>query len=499
MLSVSPSSMVRSSLEEMLDNLRRRDEKPKDLPPDLPSRPRPTSRARLPRAKRSLPTNFEIDDAEPPEGSAGCDSKREEVKRSRICSFGAEKFKEVLPSESPYAMTSEERKCGQRLEEQDGMTLTPASSGSLPRFQEPEVDDNVGYFSKKIGALEDTRKQVLQGTLEVQKHFRGHRARHYFHELKKGVITLQSFVRGENTRREYDVLIRSREQVAWKMLDENLCTVVRLQSVIRGWLVRRHFSHLQHRKEFHCDALNSIGNPGKKFSEVKNLPQEYVHVLLSDMEELQRRVMQAEATLSQKEEENAALRAQLQHFQARWSEYEAKMKSMEEMWQKQMTSLQMSLAAAKKITAADNTAGQPGRLVESSPSPHCYDSEDNMSMRTQTPGGNTPIKFVNGGLDFGARRRTNSAFNAFSHLVKEFEQGKQIFDDEAKAIVEVKSGQVPSINPDEELRKLQHKFEAWKKEYKVKLRNTKAKFSKLGHSEVGKSSRKWWGRKSKRC
>lgn len=54
------------------------------------------------------------------------------------------------------------------------------------------------------------------------------------------------------------------------------------------------------------------------------------------------RVLKAEATLGEKEEENCALREQLQQFETRWSEYEAKMKSMEEMWQKQMSSLQVS-------------------------------------------------------------------------------------------------------------------------------------------------------------
>ena len=44
----------------------------------------------------------------------------------------------------------------------------------------------------QIGALEDTRKQVLQGTLEVQKCFRAHRARRHFHDLKQGVTALQS-------------------------------------------------------------------------------------------------------------------------------------------------------------------------------------------------------------------------------------------------------------------------------------------------------------------
>ncbi|KAH0986756.1 hypothetical protein GBA52_013933 [Prunus armeniaca] len=41
MVSASPSLIARSSLEEMLDSLRRRDEgeKPKELPPALPARP----------------------------------------------------------------------------------------------------------------------------------------------------------------------------------------------------------------------------------------------------------------------------------------------------------------------------------------------------------------------------------------------------------------------------------------------------------------------------
>lgn len=60
------------------------------------------------------------------------------------------------------------------------------------------------------------------------------------------------------------------------------------------------------------------------------------------MEELQRRALMAEANLSKKEKENAALREQVQQFEIRWLEYDAKMKSMEETWEKQMLSLQVS-------------------------------------------------------------------------------------------------------------------------------------------------------------
>lgn len=60
------------------------------------------------------------------------------------------------------------------------------------------------------------------------------------------------------------------------------------------------------------------------------------------VEELQARVSKAEAALGQKEEENAALRKQLQEFEARWSDHENSMKSMESQWQKQIEALQVS-------------------------------------------------------------------------------------------------------------------------------------------------------------
>ncbi|KAI8557739.1 hypothetical protein RHMOL_Rhmol04G0033200 [Rhododendron molle] len=340
------------------------------------------------------------------------------------------------------------------------------------------------YFrTGQIAALEDTRKQVLQGTLEVQKRFRGQRARHHFHELKKGVISLQSFIRGENARREHDLL----EQAVRKTIEEQMRAIIHLQSAIRGWLARRSFIYLQKLKK--SNPENTKQKPEMKALELKqDVLQENGMVLPKALEELRSRVSKAESTLGQKEQENAALREQLQQYEIKWSEYEAKMKSMEEMWQKQMVSLQVSLDATKKSFAADDTTGQPERQ-DVSPSPHYYDSEDTTSMGPQTPGGTTPIKISN---TVRAGRETNGGLNAVSHLAKEFEQRKQDFDDEAKAIVESKSGR-----PDEDLRKLKLRFEIWKKEYKSRLREMKAKIHKLGHSEVEKSRRKWWGKKTK--
>lgn len=80
----------------------------------------------------------------------------------------------------------------------------------------------------------------------------------------------------------------------------------------------------------------------------QNLHEGKGKVLPSDLSVLQHRVLEVETILDQKEEENAALREQLKQSKAKWSEYEAKMKSMEETWQKQMASLQVSLHVVYK-------------------------------------------------------------------------------------------------------------------------------------------------------
>ena len=142
MLSASPSMIVRSSLEEMLDSLRRRDEeeKPKDLPPALP--PRPTSKGRLPPARRSLPTNFKVGDEN---RSPDClPNGIEETKRKENDSgakgnrFASKKMRKDGNGESPYAALPEEIK-----------TELKGSSGRAA-LAETDGDDNIGYFIKKV-------------------------------------------------------------------------------------------------------------------------------------------------------------------------------------------------------------------------------------------------------------------------------------------------------------------------------------------------------------
>ncbi|XP_022139435.1 myosin-2 [Momordica charantia] len=354
---------------------------------------------------------------------------------------------------------------------------------------------HVGYTklffrTGQIRALEERRKLVLQGILGVQKYFRGSRARDHFYELKQGATTLQSFIRGENARRRCTVKVKRFPFTVYAFSvpqkRNELRAIIRLQSVIRGSFDRKHFKSMCDSKEYFPENRKLKPNTGRRISEDKS--QEQVQALPTSLTELQKRVLAAEATIEKKEEENASLREQVKQFEARRLEYEAKMKSMEDMWQKQMASLQVSLAAAKKTIAAENAP------------PHYYDSEDT-SMGSRTHGGTTPMK-VSGVSEGGAGREMNGTVAAVNNLVKEFEQKRTTFDDDAKALAEAKSGQAQTganVNPDEEYRKVKVRFEAWKKEYKARLRETKAKVHKNGHSEVEKLRRKWWGKLTTRA
>ncbi|XP_027343633.1 myosin-2 isoform X2 [Abrus precatorius] len=403
----------------------------------------------------------------------------------------------------PTRMTHQEfsRRYGFLLSEanasQDPLNISVAV---LQQFNIPPEMYQVGFTklylrTGQIGALEDRRKQVLQGILGVQKSFRGYQARRYYHELKNGVTALQSFVRGEIARRKYGVMVQSSLAIASEKI-KKIEAVIVLQSVIRGWLVRRHASGLKKVKKYPENA-KSRQKSRVKMPEVKDVSNERVQNLPSALAELQRRVVKAEATIEQKEEENAELKEQLKQFERRWIEYEKKMKSMEEMWQKQMASLQTSLAAARKSLASENASGQPAR--HDAATPFGYDSEDATSMGSRTPGASTPLKYSSSLSEAGVGRDANGSLTSVSNLMKEFEQRRHAFDDDARALVEVKTGQSANTNSVEELRKLKHRFEGWKKEYKARLRETKARIHKLGNSEMDKSRRKWWGKLSSRA
>ncbi|KAG2396629.1 Myosin-2 protein [Vigna angularis] len=430
----------------------------------------------------------------------------------------------------------------------------------LQKFNIPSEMYHVGYTklylrAGQIDALENMRKQILQGIIGIQKCFRGHQARGCFCELKNGVTTLQSctaIIRGENSRRKYGAMSKSSITIYSRKLEE-IHAIIRLQSVIRGWRVRKDASHVNRLKKYpenakprrksfmkiipevqeeatraneaqwssKEDGLDCYGYQRKRvlcdsekrhtivatedgvgrgegwvvrwrevreecpFCRLKDLSKEPVQNLLSALAELQRQVDKADAVVEQKEEEYIELREQLKQSERKRIEYETKMKSMEEAWQKQMASLQMSLVAARKSLASENATVQPVR--HDFVLPRGYDSEDT-SMGSRTPGGSTPM--LSGNLSItDAGRQVNGNLTTISNLMKEFEQRTQDFDGEVKAMHDVKPGQCANTNSVEELRKLKQRFEGWKKQYKIRLRDTKARLYK---SESEKSWRAWW-------
>ncbi|TYH90756.1 hypothetical protein ES332_A13G071100v1 [Gossypium tomentosum] len=333
------------------------------------------------------------------------------------------------------------------------------------------------FRTGQIGILEDTRNRTLHGILRVQSCFRGHRARRHFKELQRGIATLQSFVRGDKTRKEYAVLLqRHRAAViiqkqikgmkAKKTFKNIRDASIVIQSAIRGWSVRR------------CSVDIGFKSGVPKVDE----PDE-VLVKSSFLAELQRRVLKAEAALREKEEENDILHQRLLQYENRWSEYELKMKSMEEVWQKQMRSLQSSLSIAKKSLAVDESERSSDASVNTSDDrEYCWDTGNNLKV----PESN--------GL-----RPMSAGLSVISRLAEEFEQRSQVFGDDAKFLVEVKSGQVDaSLNPDRELRRLKQMFETWKKDYATRLRETKVVLNKLGSEDgaLDKVKKKFWGRRN---
>lgn len=333
------------------------------------------------------------------------------------------------------------------------------------------------FRTGQIGVLEDTRNRTLHGILRVQSCFRGHQARFYVRNLRKGIVTIQSFLRGVKTRKEYGFLLeRHRAAVriqkyikgrVGRKRHKDVCDAsVVIQSVVRGWLVRR------------CS-----GDVGLiQFGASQNNGSEDVVVKSSYLAELQRRVLKAEAGLREKEEVNEILQQRLQQYENRWAEYELKMKSMEEVWQKQMRSLQSSLSIAKKSLALDdsqrNSDASVNTIHERGTS---WDGGSNFRVHESN----------------GFRPPLGAGLGVINRLAEEFEERRQVFGDDAKFLVEVKSGQADAnLDPDRELRRLKQLFEAWKKDYGSRLRETKVILHKLGsqNGSGDKGLKKWWGR-----
>ncbi|KAG7545982.1 Myosin head motor domain [Arabidopsis suecica] len=311
-----------------------------------------------------------------------------------------------------------------------------------------------------IGVLEERRNYVLRGILGLQKQFRGYQTRECFHNMRNAAVILQSYIRGENARRNYIVVEES--AIASTAITEELDAAIHLQYMVRKWLARKHLNSMQQKKKPRHEKKKQRRKSTRRVSEDKDLLSEQFQVEPCVLADLQSRVQKVEAAIMQKEDENTALQEELQRFEERWLENETRMKLMEETWQKHMSSMQISLAAACKILATDKTAS------------HGNDSEDTMSFGTPT-------------------KELKRSLSDVNNLSTEFDQRSVIIHEDTKSLVEVNSQSSSRKQRAEELRRLKLRFEKWKKDYKARLRETKARIRLNG--DEGRH-RNWWCKKS---
>lgn len=214
-------------------------------------------------------------------------------------------------------------------------------------------------------------------------------------------------------------------------------------------------------------------------------------------------------------------------------EYEAKMSSMEDMWQKQMSSLQLSLAAAKKSLATDEFLPQtPGKhdngRISAGKHRHStkrqllpsddeeFDWDDVATNGMKSPDDFTNKYLVTGSGNGASRGDVEAARSVVSHLTREYDHRTQVFNDDVDFLIEVKSGLTEAnLNPEEELRKLKVRFDTWRRDFKARLRETRLVLNKLCsldsaekdgdrmlcaldslEKEGDRTRKKWWGKKT---
>ncbi|XP_015065196.1 myosin-1-like isoform X1 [Solanum pennellii] len=414
-----------STLELMLEELQQEDEETNDLPPPLPFRP--VIKARLPKGRRKL-------------------------------TFGKEKsnLEDIRVQENVFV-----DQWGTSAAERDSVAMTD-----------------------KICLMVDQREGAeLSGVLQIQRCFRGYQARQYYHELKTGAVALQSFVRGEITRKCYQDLTRRLTAVIiiqkhikkylHKRTERQRTAALCLQSVIRGWLTRKQFNLSGDGKRSCVQNIREKNDLDNKEPETK-VPRS---VLL----DLQRHILKTEAALERKKEENAALRLHIQHYEIKWNQYESKMKAMEKMWQDQLTSIQISLAAEREKHGDEKTKGKLRLLI-------LQDQDEN--VHSGFPSAlNHPDEVHDTQPQPSGRLNPKSKCN--NHHVMDMVNHYQNFvvHDQCNT-----GEEASALRPNDELQKLKIRFEAWKKDYKNKLREAKATMKQLGHSERGKGSKIWCGR-----
>ncbi|KAM0052286.1 putative IQ motif, EF-hand binding, P-loop containing nucleoside triphosphate hydrolase [Helianthus debilis subsp. tardiflorus] len=231
-------------------------------------------------------------------------------------------------------------------------------------------------FSKNLmknGGVEKDEKSIIG----IQKCFRGYQARSHYHKLKDGIITLQSFIRGEKARNEFQnstkrcIQTHIDQEFVWKPLRNQETTIIYLQSgetiiplranigvldrtqqalklfsllVVRAWLSRRHLGSTG-------TAANKITKEAEELHEENIQKLDHVKVSQSYIRNLEQQVVKTEAALRHKERENSNLELQMQQIDRKWELHNAKMNSKEKIWQDEFTSIQVNLESTRETTS----------------------------------------------------------------------------------------------------------------------------------------------------
>ncbi|XP_037430877.1 myosin-2-like [Triticum dicoccoides] len=211
--------------------------------------------------------------------------------------------------------------------------------------------------------------------------------------------------------------------------------------------------------------------------------------------ELERRAVRAEEEAKQKdddvrlkEEEIAGLRQQVELYEARLAEWEAKMKAVEEELQRQTAALQMSQAAAAAAAARAEIGSTSHRreptlsdgVAQAERAPAPTRAEEAAVKRGESLFRGASVKPQQQQPAVATVLSSNSKpSHAEHHLATEYARETQAFEHAARAVAEVKPGTM-SVD---ELKMLRRQFAAWKKEYEARLRKTNAELKKRVHSE----------------
>ncbi|KAG0602597.1 hypothetical protein M758_10G025900 [Ceratodon purpureus] len=282
--------------------------------------------------------------------------------------------------------------------------------------------------------------------------------------------------------------------------------------------------HESIKEVYETATMKAFNTPFEVFETPSTEKEATIRVRPSYILELQQRAVMAEKALREKEEDNILLRQKLQHYDQQWVDYKAKMSAMEEMWQKQMSSLQLSLEAAKKSMGSEESA-LPTSPKKSPVDPRAISAKHSRATRPLLPtdeeefewddeaasaSAKSPLqnssKFSQAGSEYASSQGEVAAGRSYvTQMVREFDHRRQVFTDDVDFLVEVKSGQTQAhLNPEEELRKLKARFDGWKKDFKVRLRETKVVLSKLGNTDTTTLEREkektrkkttWWSKR----